>query len=122
MFKRHDKLTQILGVNQLKALIETASGLEYVGLAKNRIGTWDDVKEWLEGFGKFPITLEEVEAYRLKEKEKEVIVQKNQKVVLELRCPILITPHRTKERKVMLMNQFHSYILFLKLVKVSYCI
>jgi len=67
------------GVNQLKALIETSSGLEYVGLAKNHLGSWDDVREWLEGFGKFPITNEEVEAYRLKEKEKEVIVQKNLK-------------------------------------------
>jgi len=67
------------GVNQLKALIETSSGLEYIGLAKNHIGSWDDVREWLEGFGKFPITIEEVEAYRLKEKEKEVIVQKNLK-------------------------------------------
>jgi len=66
-------------VNQLKALIETSSGLEYIGLAKNHIGSWDDVREWLEGFGKFPITIEEVEAYRLKEKEKEVIVQKNLK-------------------------------------------
>ena len=68
------------GVHHFTMLIESASGLEYIGLAKNHLGKWSDVKDWLENIGKFPMTLEEVEEYRQKEKERELAIQKNQKV------------------------------------------
>jgi len=67
------------GVHHFTMLIESASGLEYIGLAKNHLGKWSDVKDWLENIGKFPMTLEEVEEYRQKEKERELAIQKNQK-------------------------------------------
>ena len=73
-----------VGVDALATLIESACCLEFVGLAKNRLGKWSDVENWFDNLGKFPITPEEAEEIKLKEKEREAIIQKNQKVLSSL--------------------------------------
>jgi len=102
-------------VHHFTMLIESTSGLEYIGLAKNQLGKWSDVKDWLDNIGKFPMTNEEVEEYRLKEKEREAAVQKNQKVNFVKEKRVLIR-NRIEVKKVMLKNLWFSYIQLHRLV------
>ncbi len=70
----------IVGINHLKALLRTSSGLEYIGLGRNKLKAWEDIAEWFDGIGRFPLTPEELEQYREKEKEREAAIIKNNKV------------------------------------------
>jgi len=67
------------GFSYLTHLIGSESNLEYIGLAKNQLGSWADVESLFGQIGRFPLTQQQVEEYRLKEKERDAIIQKNLK-------------------------------------------
>jgi len=62
-------------------LLRSSSALEYVGLGRNQIKTWEDISEWFNGIGRFVLTPEELEQYREKEREREAAILKNNKVI-----------------------------------------
>ena len=63
-------------------LLRSSSALEYVGLGRNKLKSWDDIAEWFNGIGRFALSTEELEQYREKEKEREAAILKNNKVII----------------------------------------
>ena len=55
--------------------------MEYLGIAKNLLTKAEDVESFFKVIGRFPITQEEAEEHLQKEKERDAIIAKNQKVI-----------------------------------------
>jgi hypothetical protein len=53
--------------------------IEFLGLAKNKLGKFDDLSGLVANVGKFLMTAEEVEEYRGREKERDAIIERNKK-------------------------------------------
>jgi len=70
----------LLGVEALAELLNQSGPLEYLGLAKNLLSTADDLASFFKVIGRFPMTKEEAEAHQKKEKDRDAIILKNQKV------------------------------------------
>lgn len=64
------------------SLVETQAGLEYIGLAKNRIGPWESAKVLFDNIGRFPLTNEQADEHKNKERDREAAIQKNIKVII----------------------------------------
>lgn len=105
------------GIKHFAGLIESSCCLESIGLAKNHLGKWNDVKDWLDNIGRFPMTPEEAEEHKVKEKEKEANIQKNLKnkgkkgyveEIIPFLYPIIQTPEgawfMVKGGKIKLIN------------------
>jgi len=74
----HNKITKE-GMGTLEKLIETPSNIEFLGLAKNLINDWDELASFFSKIGRIPITPEEAELHKQKEKDRDAIIQKNLK-------------------------------------------
>lgn len=59
-------------------MFETNRNLEYLGLAKNGLGS-DDVRPLLEYFGRQPFPADQVVAHQAKLKERDTIIEANKK-------------------------------------------
>lgn len=80
------------GLKEIGEFIENYGKLEYIGLAKNGINSLDPLKELFSRIGKRPLSVEELAAYREKEKEREAVVSraiKNKKKITEELYPSL---------------------------------
>lgn len=54
--------------------------MEFLGLAKNNINSFDDIIEITQNIGKFLLSPEELEEYRNKERDRDAVVERNKKV------------------------------------------
>lgn len=54
--------------------------IEYLGLARNGISSFDDISGITQNVGRFILSEEELEEYRVKEKERDAIIERNKKV------------------------------------------
>ena len=70
----------VLGIKHIVPLLRSDCNLEYIGLARNHLGGWNELAEWFDNMGRFPMTIEEVEQHREKEKNRDLAIQKNLKV------------------------------------------
>eukprot|EP01017_Pseudomicrothorax_dubius_P002893 TRINITY_DN10263_c0_g1_i4.p2 TRINITY_DN10263_c0_g1~~TRINITY_DN10263_c0_g1_i4.p2 ORF type:complete len:150 (-),score=44.70 TRINITY_DN10263_c0_g1_i4:37-486(-) len=60
-------------------MLEQNRTLEYIGLARNGIRSAEPLTDILNAIGRKPMSAEELEAYRNKEKDREAIIEKNKK-------------------------------------------
>jgi hypothetical protein len=70
-----------LGFANLVPLLQSECNLEYLGFSRNKLECWEDVKPLLSLIGRFPLTQQQVDEVRAKEKEREAIITKNIKVL-----------------------------------------
>jgi len=66
-------------VEQFVEVFEQNRTLEFLGLAKNNLQT-DDILPLLNCFGRVPFPTDQVEAYQVEIKKRDVIVEKNKKL------------------------------------------
>jgi len=66
-------------IEQFVQVFEQNRTLEFLGLAKNNLQT-DDVLPLLNCFGRVPFPADQVEAYQVEIKKRDVIVEKNKKL------------------------------------------
>lgn len=64
------------GIAAIGEFIEKYTKLEYIGLAKNEIDSYESLKPLLSKIGRKVLSADEIAVYREKEKEKESIISK----------------------------------------------
>ncbi|CAD8075052.1 unnamed protein product [Paramecium sonneborni] len=82
--------------------------LEQLGLAKNQITSLDQLSEIMQNVGKFLMTQEEYDEYRIKEKERDQIIERNKKVKkkgTEEIVPVLETIQQFENNWFIIRNQ-----------------
>ncbi|CAD8080635.1 unnamed protein product [Paramecium primaurelia] len=67
-------------LNLIGKMLGQNSLMEYLGLAKNQIQSFDDLQGITQNIGRFQMSQEEYDEYKTKEKEREAIIERNKKV------------------------------------------
>ncbi|KAM3127588.1 hypothetical protein pb186bvf_020293 [Paramecium bursaria] len=66
--------------NAIGKMLANNASMEFLGLAKNQIQSFDELQGITQNLGKFLLSPEELEDYRNKEKERDAIIERNKKV------------------------------------------
>ncbi|CAD8065547.1 unnamed protein product [Paramecium primaurelia] len=66
--------------NLIGTALKENTFLEQLGLAKNQINSLDQLSEIMQNVGKFLMSQDEYDDYRIKEKERDQIIERNKKV------------------------------------------
>lgn len=68
-----------IGIQHIANMIDVYTRLEYLGLSKNDITSYDDCKELFTKIGKFKLTEEQIKEHTNKEKERDELIKKAEK-------------------------------------------
>lgn len=61
-------------------MLQGNASMEFLGLARNGIQSFDELVGITQNIGKFLLSNEEYEEYKMKEKERDAVVDRNKKV------------------------------------------
>ncbi|CAK87477.1 unnamed protein product (macronuclear) [Paramecium tetraurelia] len=67
-------------LNLIGKMLGQNGSMEFLGLAKNGIQSFDDLQGITQNIGRFQMSQEEYEEYKTKEKERDAIIERNKKV------------------------------------------
>lgn len=73
----------------LGEMLKSNASMEFLGLARNAITSFEDLNGIVSNVGRFLMTQEEYDEYKVKEKERDSIVERNKKAKNKEPVPVL---------------------------------